>query len=200
MKKIFFLLLILSFLAVPQAAVIRYNSRATFEAALASYVLIDFSPTPARGPSTQIFQDLTLYGGGGLHGSTSFGAPSSMISAENGGPITMTLASGYKALGAEFGDLFNQNTASFTIRDSSNTILETVNLTVAKTSNFNSASTTFYGWISDGNDLLSILFSHSGFEALDNVIYGNQTAPSVPEASTTLIFALGLFILARYRK
>ena len=132
-----------------------------------------------------------------------FGSPSTIVAAENSGGLGIALTPGFRALGSEIGGIFSGGTIAYTLTDTSG-ILDAGMLSVTQVTNFNGPNTTFFGWISDTNDLVSlnINFIGSEFESIDNVIYGNgvRSVPEPASAAMVGLGVLGLLVFARRRR
>jgi len=188
------------------AAVIEYTDRAAFEAALASSTTFDFESLPPAGSADLLgsftgddetvptFGDATVEStnGTGIYATDDFGAPTRQIGSQNSGGVLVSLAPGYSALGMDIGAIFGPSTFDYTLTGTSGVLLSGT-LNVADNDFLGTATTTFFGYISDSESLVSLQFERNAngandFETIDNLIYGNP----VPEPASVVIVALGI--------
>lgn len=191
------------------AGVIEYTDRAAFESAISGSTLFDFESlldggaiplgnAPVFGAATVISTNSS-----GIYATTGFGAPTQQVGSQNSGGVRVSLSPGYKALGMDIGALFGTATFSFTLRSQSSSILFSGNRIVADNDNLGLANTTFFGYVSDTDEIGSLEFTSIGgsdFETLDNLIYGNAAVNAVPEPATVTLLGLGAVGLMMTRR
>lgn len=186
------------------AAVVEFFSRSDFENAISQSTLVDFD-TLAPGNNdlgiSAVFGDLTISTPGGVSSTTNFGAPTVQISSFNNTPFTFELAAGYAAIGMDVGTLnLIGSRQSFVLSGPSGQLLSTSNL-VTDNDFLGTANTTFFGFVSDSDEIRSLQISPVGtaFLTIDNVIFGNAVA--VPEPSTfPLLIGLGSVAMSLSRR
>lgn len=187
------------------AAVVEYSDRASFEAALASSTTFDFESLPPGiaellgshvpdDATVPTFGDATVESttNSGIYATDGFGAPTRQIGSQNSGGVLISLAPGYRALGMDIGALFGTSTFDYTLTGTSGVLLSG-SLNVVENDLLGTPDTSFFGYISDSEDLVSLEFERSAsggsdYETIDNLTYGNP----VPEPASVAIVAFGL--------
>ncbi|MCA9135590.1 MAG: PEP-CTERM sorting domain-containing protein [Planctomycetales bacterium] len=187
------------------AAVVQFFSRSDFENAITQSTLIDFehlAPGNVNLGSSVVFGDVTISATPGrVFSTTQFGAPTVQISSQDNTPLTIQLAPGHTAIGMDVGTLNAIGTPQgFLLRGPSRQLLNTTNF-VADNDFLGTPNTTFFGFVSDSDEILSLQISPGGtaFPTIDNVIFGSIAA--VPEPSTLpLLIGLGSMAMSFSRK
>ncbi len=184
------------------AALITFTDRASFEAALATSVLEDFESLGTTSTSQNLgtsvsFGDVTIANPGNVWATAGFGATTVQVGDQNNRDTLLTLAPGYNALGMDMGLLFSGGTINVILKDVLNNTLLSQGLSVTDNNNLGTASTTFFGFISDSADLQSLTLLSGGFPTIDNLIIG--TTEKIPEPGMLSLFAMGLFFLRRFK-
>ena len=190
------------------ATVTEYTNRTDFENAIFNSTLFDFEDQPG-GRETNLgdsvdFGEATIstdLNGGGVWSTDAFGAPSIQIAQLNGTNLRVELNPGFTALGMDIGDIQGQRVHELVLKGPSGTLLN-ISRTVTDNNNLGTVDTTFFGFISDSDEIRSLNMPFSGgFAAIDNLIYGNRR---VPEPSTLCLCLLmgigGAFNVRRRRK
>lgn len=176
----------LSLANVGAAAVIEYNDRAAFEAALDSLTLLEFEGLGEQvnlGTSVD-FGDLNVSNPGNVWAiDGGFGSPSGQIGDQNNGDTLLTLQPGYRALGMDMGLLFGAGQINVTLRDQFDNVVASGLRAVADNDDLGLAGSTFYGWISDSASLSQLQLDSGGFPTIDNVILGNGQATASSRAT-----------------
>lgn len=180
-------------------AVIEYTDRASFEAALGSFTLLDFENLGNQvnlGTSVD-FGDFNFSNPGGSWAICcgNFGAPTGQLGDQNNGNTTISLKPGYKGLGMDIGLLFGAGSVNLTLRDSFGNIVASGNRAVSDNDALGQPGSTFYGWISDSDDLGTLTLNQGGFPTIDNAIFGNR----VPAPGAAAILGLAGLTAARRR-
>lgn len=181
-------------LSIVQADLLFFTDRASFESALSSPVVHDFEST-ANGALGNIFSigdaRVVSTNNSGIFGTTGFGSTSRVVGSQNGGSVRVELNPGFRALGMEIGELFGSRTDTFSLVGE-NGVLDSGSLSVAHVGQFQTPNTTFYGWISEDEDIVSITWD-GGFETIDTLTYANFSGQAVPEPTSFFLLALALF-------
>lgn len=198
------------------AAVTEYNDRSAFEAELLSSTLFDFESLPSdsatllgsfpsmggAGLLTPTFGDATVTSTNetGIYATDAFGAPTIQIGSQNSGGVLVELSPGYRALGMDIGALLGSSVFDYTLTGTSGVLLSGT-FNVADNNFLGTPDTTFFGFISDAEEIVSLEFEradggNSDFETLDNLIYGNP----VPEPATLSALAIGIAAVCLRRR
>jgi hypothetical protein len=181
MKNLLLCVIAVSNLAgVATAAVTEYTDRVSFEAALGSFTLLDFEGLGNQvnlGQSVD-FGDLNVANAGNVYAiDGGFGAPSGQIGDQNNQNTIITLQPGYGALGMDMGLLFGAGSINLTLRDEFGNVVASGSRNVSDNDVLGLPGSTFYGWISDSDDLMSLQLNQGGFPTIDNAIFGRIPAP-----------------------
>ena len=174
-------------------AALLFTNRISFESAVTVGQFIDFE-APFSNGSSITFGDATFISTNntGLFrtNANEFGSLETRLASQNTDGIRIELASGWTSLGLDVGELFaGASTGTFTLRDSSNTIIDSITLDIGHFG----PTPSFIGWINDV-DIGSMEFFASGtnsFEAIDNVILSN-TISAVPVPAAAWLFGSGI--------
>lgn len=185
-----------SFVLNGNAAVIEFLSQSDFENAITDSTLFDFDNLTSGNVNlgnSVVFGEATISATPGRVFSTDqFGAPTIQISSFDNSPLTIDLAVGHTAIGMDVGTLnLIGAPLTFVLTGESGELLNTSHL-VADNDFLGTANTTFFGFVSDSEEIRSLRISPTGtaFPTIDNLIYGNAIA--VPEPSTIpLLVGLG---------
>lgn len=195
----------LAMVSPSSAAVMEYSNRASFEAALVSSTTFDFESLPSGTASllgsftgtdetVPTFGDATVEStdGTGIFATDGFGAPTRQIGSQNSGGVLISLAPGYRALGMDIGALLGSSTFDYTLTGTSGVLLSG-SLNVVENDLLGTPDTSFFGYVSDSEELVSLLIERvvgggSDFETIDNLTYGNP----VPEPASVAVVAIGL--------
>lgn len=183
--------------SVASANVIEYNDRASFEAALGLFTLVDFEGIGNQvdlGPTVD-FGDLNISNEGHVYAidNGGFGAPSGQVGDQNNRNTILTLQPGYQAFGMDMGLLFGAGNINLTLRDEFGNVVASGSRAVADNDFLGLNGTTFYGWISDSAGLKSLELDSGGFPTVDNVTFGRVPTPGA-------VAVLGLAGLAAARR
>ena len=189
------------------AAIVQFFSRADFENAIDQSTLLDFENLTSGSVSlgnSVVFADATISASPGrVFSTTEFGAPSVQISSLDNFPLTIELSAGYHAIGMDVGTLNLIGSAqNFTLMGPSGTLLTTSHL-LAENDFLGTPNTTFFGFVSDAEEIRSLRLSPVGtaFLTIDNVRYG--TVVAIPEPTTLpllVMFATSTACLLRKRR
>lgn len=185
-----------SFVLNGNAAVIEFLSQSDFENAITDSTLFDFDNLTSGNVNlgnSVVFGEATIFATPGRVFSTDqFGAPTIQISSFDNSPLTIDLAVGHTAIGMDVGTLnLIGAPLTFVLTGESGELLNTSHL-VADNDFLGTANTTFFGFVSDSEEIRSLRISPTGtaFPTIDNLVYGNAIA--VPEPSTIpLLVGLG---------
>jgi hypothetical protein len=180
--------------------VTQYFDRALFERELSVFTIIDFNGLTPGLLENSIFGDATVASTNntGVFATNDFGAPTVQIGSQNTGGLRVSLQPGYNALGMDIGELIEPAIFSFTLTLSSGPNV-TGSMGVTDNDNLGLPGTTFFGYISDSADILSLEFigpSSYDFETIDNLTFGT----AVPEPTTALLSALALACIGLQRR
>ena len=107
-----------------------------------------------------------------------------------------TLQPGYKALGMDIGLLFGAGNVNVTVRDGLGNIVASGSRSVADNDFLGQNGTTFYGWISDAEDIKSVQLDQGGFPTIDNATF----ARGIPAPGAAAVFGLAGLAAARRRR
>jgi hypothetical protein len=204
--KIMVFIAALSLTNIVTAAVVEYNDRASFEAALSSLTvtLLTFEGLgnqASLGTSVN-FGDLNVSNAGNVYAiNGGFGAPTGQIGDQNNYNTILTLQPGYLALGMDMGLLNNPGQINITLRDSSDNIVASGLRSVTNNDNLGLPGSTFYGWISNAEALSSLQLDSGGFPTIDNAVLGGgdvmvETAVQVPVLAPWTLMLLAVSILS----
>jgi hypothetical protein len=201
MKRFSLCLIAVSGLAgLAPAAVIEYNDRASFEAALGAFTLLDFEGIGNQvnlGPSVD-FGDFNISNAGNVYAidNGGFGAPTGQVGDQNNQNTIITLQPGYTALGMDMGLLFGAGNINITLRDAFGNVVASGSRAVSDNDVRGLDGSTFYGWISDSDELLSLQLDQGGFPTIDNAIFGNR----IPAPGSVALLGLAGLAVARRRR
>jgi len=188
------------------AAVVEYNDRASFEAALSSFSLLEFEGLGDQvllGTSVD-FGDLNISNTGGVYAiDGGFDSPSGQVGDQNNADTILTLQPGYQSLGMDMGLLFAPGQINITLRDEFGSIVASGLRSVADNNDLGLSGSTFYGWISDTESLSSLQLDTGGFPTIDNLIMGDFGEPvaepiaePVPTLSQWVLMLLAVSVLS----
>jgi len=99
-------------------------------------------------------------------------------------------------LGMDIGLLFGAGNVNVTVRDGLGNIVASGSRSVADNDFLGQNGTTFYGWISDAEDIKSVQLDQGGFPTIDNATF----ARGIPAPGAAAVFGLAGLAAARRRR
>ena len=183
--------LALTLVTSTNADVFEFNDRTSFENATGNQNLFDFNNLSSGDNNlgnSVVFGEATISvnNGGGVWSTDSFGAPTVQIASLNGDPLTIELNPGFHAIGMDIGELVGSQTFNLIVGGESGDWLDVTRI-VAHNDDLGTVNTTFFGFVSDSDEIRSLQIIGPNFQAIDNLVYTN----AVPEP-TTIPLLLGL--------